>query len=163
MELRNNRDQSADAVTRDGRQHRRERHREPSADSAQSETPGMHGNSTRENRETPSAAVAEDAAGRLEKAMSRKSNMHAAGGSRTVVYYRRSVRTKVYRWRRAWREGNRPRRTSGRRPRPGLRAGSASVAPCSVCVRQHVKTSGRGSPRCSTTSPSICCGTASTP
>ena len=27
-------------------------------DSAQSETPGMHGNSMRENRETPSAPVA---------------------------------------------------------------------------------------------------------
>jgi hypothetical protein len=72
MELRNNRDQSADAVTRDGRQHRTERHRELSADSAQSETPGMHGNSTRENRETPSVPV--EAAGRLEKAMSRKTN-----------------------------------------------------------------------------------------
>ena len=41
----------------------------------------MHGNSTRENRETPSAPVEEDAAGRLEKAMSRKSNMHAGGES----------------------------------------------------------------------------------
>jgi len=81
MELRNNRDQSADAVTRDGRQHRRERYRKHSADSAQSETPGMHENSTRENRETPSALIAEDAVGRLEKAMSRKSNMHAGGGS----------------------------------------------------------------------------------
>src|ERR1700687_6072073 len=81
MELRNNRDQSADAVTRDGRQHRRERYRKHSADSAQSETPGMHGNSTRENRETPSMPIAEVAAGRLEKAMSRKSNMHAGGGS----------------------------------------------------------------------------------
>src|SRR6202163_1774650 len=79
IELRNNRDQSADAVTRDGRQHRRERYREQSADSAQSETPGMHGNSTRENRETQSAPV--EVAGRLEKAMSRKSNMHAGGES----------------------------------------------------------------------------------
>ena len=41
----------------------------------------MHGNSTRENRETPSAPVAEDAAGRLEKAMSQESNMHAGGES----------------------------------------------------------------------------------
>ena len=81
MELRNNRDRSADAVTRDGRQHRGKRYREHSADSAQSETPGMHGNSTRENRETPSALAAEDAAGRLEKAMSRKSNMYAGGES----------------------------------------------------------------------------------
>jgi group II intron reverse transcriptase/maturase len=41
----------------------------------------MHGNSTRENRETPSALAAEDAAGRLEKAMSRESNMHVGGES----------------------------------------------------------------------------------
>jgi group II intron reverse transcriptase/maturase len=41
----------------------------------------MHGNSTRENRETPSTLVAEDAAGRLEKAMSQKSNMHVGGES----------------------------------------------------------------------------------
>ena len=41
----------------------------------------MHGNSTRENRETPSAPVGEIAAGRLEKAMSRESNMHAGGES----------------------------------------------------------------------------------
>ena len=37
----------------------------------------MHGNSTRENRETPSAPAAGKAAGRLEKAMSQESNMHA--------------------------------------------------------------------------------------
>jgi len=41
----------------------------------------MHGNSTRENRETPSAPVAKAAAGRLEKVMSQKSNMHAGGES----------------------------------------------------------------------------------
>ena len=41
----------------------------------------MHGNSTRENRETPSVPVAGEAAGRLEKAMSRESNMHAVGES----------------------------------------------------------------------------------
>src|SRR3569833_2960558 len=81
IELRNNRDQSADAVTRDGRQHRRKRHRKHPADSAQSETPGMHGNSTRENRETPSTPVAEAVAGRLEKAVSLESNMHAGGAS----------------------------------------------------------------------------------
>ena len=47
----------------------------------------MHGNSTRENRETPSTpAEEEDAAGRLEKAVSQKSNMHVNGESdgRTV-------------------------------------------------------------------------------
>jgi RNA-directed DNA polymerase len=41
----------------------------------------MYENSTRENRETPSAPVTEEAAGRLEKAMSRESNMHAGGES----------------------------------------------------------------------------------
>ena len=44
----------------------------------------MQGNSTRENRETPSTPVA--TTGRLEKALSPKSNMHVGGGSddRTV-------------------------------------------------------------------------------
>ena len=41
----------------------------------------MHENSTRENRETPSAPVAEVVAGRLEKAMSQESNMYAGGES----------------------------------------------------------------------------------
>jgi group II intron reverse transcriptase/maturase len=41
----------------------------------------MHGNSWRENREAPSTPVVESAAGRLEKAMSQKSNMHAGGES----------------------------------------------------------------------------------
>jgi hypothetical protein len=41
----------------------------------------MHGNSTRENRETPSAPVVEDVAGRLEKALSPKSKMHVDGES----------------------------------------------------------------------------------
>src|SRR5712691_13362761 len=41
----------------------------------------MHGNFTRENRETPSTPATEDVAGRLEKAMSQKSNMHVGGES----------------------------------------------------------------------------------
>jgi RNA-directed DNA polymerase len=41
----------------------------------------MHGNSTRENRETPLVPAAEEAVGRLEKAMSQESNMHAGGES----------------------------------------------------------------------------------
>ena len=81
IELRNNRDRSADVVPRDGRQYRWVRYRKHPEDSAQSETPGMHGNSTRENRETPSVPAAKDAAGRLEKAMSQESNMHAGGES----------------------------------------------------------------------------------
>jgi hypothetical protein len=57
------------------------RNREYPEDFAQSETPGIHGNSARENRETPSAPAVEKAAGRLEKAMSQESNMHAGGES----------------------------------------------------------------------------------
>src|SRR5258706_5436267 len=79
IELRNNRDQSADVVPRGGRQHRRVRYRKHPEDSAQSETPGMHGNSTRENRETPLAPGAKAARGRLEKAMSQKANRQAVG------------------------------------------------------------------------------------
>ncbi len=57
------------------------RFRKRPQDSAQSKTPGMHGNSTRENRETPATPAGEDAAGRLEKALSPKSNMHVGGES----------------------------------------------------------------------------------
>jgi RNA-directed DNA polymerase len=62
------------------------RYRKHPQDFAQSETPGMHGNSTRENRETPSTPVVEGVTGRLEKALSQKSNMHVGGESdgRTV-------------------------------------------------------------------------------
>ena len=81
IELRNNRERSADVVPHGGRQYRGVRYRKHLEDSAQSETPGMHGNSARENRETPSAPVGEMAAGRLEKAMSLESNTHAGGES----------------------------------------------------------------------------------
>ena len=81
IELRHNRDRSADVVPHGGRQHRRLRYREQPADSAQSKTPSMHGNSTRENRGEPSDARRGTAAGRLEKALSQKSNMHVAGES----------------------------------------------------------------------------------
>jgi hypothetical protein len=47
----------ADVVQQGGRQHQRARFRECSENSAQSETPGMLGNSTRENREIPSTPV----------------------------------------------------------------------------------------------------------
>jgi hypothetical protein len=50
-------------------------------DAAQSATPSMHGNSTREDRATPSMPVVEDVAGRLEKALSAKSNMYGEGKS----------------------------------------------------------------------------------
>jgi RNA-directed DNA polymerase len=80
IELRNNRHRSADAVQHGGRPHRQVRQGQRLEDSAQSETPCMLGNSTRENREAPSSSAAE-AAGRLEKAMSPKSNMHGGGES----------------------------------------------------------------------------------
>src|SRR5260370_41244578 len=94
IELRNNRGRSADVVQQGGKQHRRMRYRQHPPDSAQSETPGMHANSTRENRETPSAPVVEDVAGRLEKALSPKSNMHVDGESdgRIVCAEQRIVR-----------------------------------------------------------------------
>ena len=41
----------------------------------------MHGNSAHGNRETPSTPIVQIAAGRLEKAMSRKSSMHVDGES----------------------------------------------------------------------------------
>jgi hypothetical protein len=81
MELRNNRDQGADVVLHGGRQYQRMRYRKYPQNPAQSETPGMYGNSTRENRETPSMPAGEDAAGRLEKALSPKSSMHVDGES----------------------------------------------------------------------------------
>src|SRR5713226_7768713 len=81
MELRNNRDRSADVVQQGGKQDRRMRYRQHPPDSAQSETPSMYGNSTRENRETPSTPVVEGVTGRLEKALSQKSNVHVGGES----------------------------------------------------------------------------------
>src|SRR6266436_9606747 len=81
IELRNNRDRSADVVPHGGRQHRRMCYRKHPPDSAQSETPGMYGNSTREHRETPSTPVVEGVTGRLEKAVSQKSNTHVGGES----------------------------------------------------------------------------------
>src|SRR5256885_15805212 len=81
IELRNNRDQSADVVPYGGRQYRRMRYRKCPPDAAQSKTPGMHGNSTRENRETPSTPAGADAAGRVGKALSRPGHMHVGGGS----------------------------------------------------------------------------------
>jgi RNA-directed DNA polymerase len=81
IELRNNRIRSAHAVPRGGRQHRTRREREPGVDFAQSKTPGMQGNSTRENRETPSTPVIGTTTGRREKGMSPKSSMDVGGES----------------------------------------------------------------------------------
>jgi len=54
--------------------------REPSMNPAQSETPGMSGNSMRENRETPSESGSNTPDG-LEKATSYTASMHAGGES----------------------------------------------------------------------------------
>ena len=54
--------------------------REPLTNPAQSETPGMSGNSMRENRETPRASGG-NTPDRLEKATSYKTSMHAGGES----------------------------------------------------------------------------------
>src|SRR6266851_10515050 len=106
-------------------------------DSAQSQTPSMYGNSTRENRETPSTPVVEGVTGRLEKALSQKSNTHVDGESDGRVVPTKCPTTVESHRRRVWREGDRPRRTSGRRPRPGRRAGPARRATCSMCVKQR--------------------------
>jgi hypothetical protein len=57
FELRNICIQGADVVQQGGRQQQWARFRERSEHPAQSETPGMPGNSTRENREIPSTPV----------------------------------------------------------------------------------------------------------
>ena len=57
IEPRNHGVRGADAVKRSGRQHRRQRYREPSADPARSENLCMYGVSMRENREIPCSPV----------------------------------------------------------------------------------------------------------
>ena len=47
----------ADAVGTSGRQHHQQRYRELLVGPARSQTPGMHGNSMRENREIPRSPV----------------------------------------------------------------------------------------------------------
>jgi hypothetical protein len=57
IEPRNHLVRGADAVSRGGRQHRRQRYRELSAGPARSENLRMRGISTRENREIPRSLV----------------------------------------------------------------------------------------------------------
>ena len=65
--------------------------REFHADSAQSETPGMYGHSTRENRETPPppAVAVWPRAGQRRLSAARLTCTSV--GSRTVAYYQRSA------------------------------------------------------------------------
>ncbi len=60
---------SADAVRRSGRPHAAHRHREMRRGSARSETPGMHGRTSRENREGPCPPVGDGSTGRVGKSM----------------------------------------------------------------------------------------------
>src|SRR5262249_40228124 len=70
--------------------------REPTMNPAQSETPGMSGNSTRENRETPSVSGS-STPDRLEKATSYTSSMNADGESdEQVVPAKRSNKGERY-------------------------------------------------------------------
>jgi len=57
IEPRNHLVRGADAVSRGGRPHRRQRYRELSANPARSENPCMYGVSMRENREIPRSPV----------------------------------------------------------------------------------------------------------
>ena len=57
----------ADAVEVGGRPHPTHRQREMRRNPARSETPGMYGNTSRENREIPCPPVADGAPGRVGK------------------------------------------------------------------------------------------------
>ena len=57
----------ADAVEVRGRPQSGRRYREMPGDPAWSETPSMHGNTSRENREIPCPPAADDVAGRVGK------------------------------------------------------------------------------------------------
>ncbi len=57
----------ADALARGGRPHSAQRYRELRWNSARSETPCMHGNTSRENREVPCPPAEDGAAGRVGK------------------------------------------------------------------------------------------------
>src|ERR1700687_6147585 len=59
----------ADAVKESGRQHQLSRYRERQADPARSETPGTHGNTSRENREIPRLPAVAGVAGRVGKSI----------------------------------------------------------------------------------------------
>jgi len=58
---------SADAVRRSGRPNLARRQRETRRGFARSETPGMYGHTSRENRESPWLPAADGAAGRVGK------------------------------------------------------------------------------------------------
>ena len=59
--------QGADAVGGSGRPHPARRYRETRRTPARSETPGMYGNTLRENREIPRSSTPDGGAGRIGK------------------------------------------------------------------------------------------------
>lgn len=65
LSLENERFRGADAVFVSGRQHPAYRYCEIDGNSAWSETPGMHGNTSCENRETPCLPVGDGSTGRV--------------------------------------------------------------------------------------------------
>ena len=108
-------------------------------DSAQSETPGMHGNSMRENRETPSASVPDGGGPVWRRPGAGSPDMHAGGESDgCVVPTKRRTRVGNRRRRRAA-EGRQPTKENiGQATRAGLRAGISELQGLgAVCVRQH--------------------------
>lgn len=116
--------------------------REPLTNPAQSETPGMLGNSMRENREAPLASGS-STPDRLEKATSYTTSMYASGESDSAVLPAKCPNKGAGKDpRRAWREGHWPRRTNDQLARAGPRAGKAchrswsAVRQASVC-RHH--------------------------
>ena len=108
--------------------------RETFMNPAQSETPGMPGNSMRENRETPQASGS-STPDRLEKAMSDETSTHAGGESDSTVVPTKCPNKGGRRQRRAWREGCWPRRSPNQLARSGLCAG-VSVSQELVVGRQ---------------------------
>src|SRR5216684_4192644 len=156
IELRNNRDRSADVVPQGGRQHRRMCYRKHPQDSAQSETPGMYGNSTRVNRETPWTPVVAGVTGCLEKALSQKTNTHVGWESDGRV-----VPTKCPnnggRPPAEGMEGRRPTKENiGQATAPRTQSRTSASSDLLGVREAASRTSGRGSPRCSTTSRPSC-------
>ncbi len=105
----------------------------------------MHGNSTRENRETPRVPRSREGGGPVGEGQESGVQICTPVGSRTVAYYRRNPN----------KGGQPPAESNGGKAtgqgehRAGDRAPDRRVERlASVCVRQHVRTSGRGSPRC---------------
>jgi len=77
--------QGADAVRLAGRQHASARQGKHTCDPARSETSGMHGNSMRENRETPRPPAEDGPTGRAGKVDDRNPAMHGRGKSDNLV------------------------------------------------------------------------------